>query len=130
MQASDPARLWNGQVVPRQAVEMPSGGAFSVDLERAPQTIRELESARDQLFDLMRHARALGKVDPGTSDEVSRDAATVLSAVAVGGNGSLLRALESGYARLTALIDAVEAELRSYRATEEAARAGFDNGRA
>ncbi len=58
VQASDPARLTNGQVVPRQVVDMPTGGAFTVDLERAPQTLRDLTAARDELADLMREARA------------------------------------------------------------------------
>ena len=126
MQASDPARLWNGQVVPRQAVEMPSGGAFSVDLERAPQTIHELESARDQLADLMREATRLGKIDPGTTDEVSRDAALLLGAVADGGDGSLSRALQAGVERLDLLIAAVRRELADYRSAEDRSRGGFD----
>ena len=126
MQASDPARLWNGQVVPRQAVEMPSGGAFSVDLERAPQTIRELESARDQLAELMREAARLGKIEPGTTDEVSRDAALVLGAVADGGEGSLSRALQAGVERLDLLIAAVGRELAAYRAVEDRNHGGID----
>ncbi|MFC5063484.1 hypothetical protein [Actinomycetospora atypica] len=125
VQASDPARLSTGQVLPRRAVEMPSGGSFSVDLERAPQTIRELESARDQLAELMVVAVRLGKVDPGTSDEVSRDAASVLGAVATGGQGSLLWALRSGVDRLNLLIDAVRAEIATYRNAEVANRYGF-----
>lgn len=126
MQASDPARLWNGQVVPRQAVEMPSGGSFSVDLGRAPQTIRELESARDQLTDVMNDVLRLGKVDPGTSDEVSRDAAAVLGAVATGGQGSLLLAVQAGIDRLNQLIDAVTAELAAYPREDSVSREGFD----
>ncbi len=49
VQASDPARLTNGQVLPRQVVDMPTGGSFTVDLERAPQTLRDLTAARDEL---------------------------------------------------------------------------------
>ncbi len=41
VQASDPARLTNGQVIPREVVEMPTGGSFTVDLERAPQALRD-----------------------------------------------------------------------------------------
>ena len=130
VQASDPARLTNGQVVPRQVVDMPTGGAFTVDLERAPQTLRDLTAARDELFDLMREARDLGRVDPGVGDEVSRDAATLLGAVADGGDGSLLLALEAGATRLNQLIDAIEAELRSYRSSENSTRDSFDETRA
>ena len=51
VQASDPARLTDGQVIPRQVVDMPTGGSFTVDLERAPQTLRDLTAARDELTD-------------------------------------------------------------------------------
>lgn len=129
VQASDPARLTNGQVIPREVVEMPTGGSFTVDLERAPQTLRDLTVARDELFDLMKQARALGRIDPGASDEVSRDAATLLEAVADGGDGSLLRALEAGANRLNQLIDAIDAELRSYRSSESTSRSAFDEAR-
>jgi hypothetical protein len=126
VQASDPARLTDGQVIPRQVVDMPTGGSFTVDLERAPQTLRELTTARDELFDLMRQARALGRVNPGANDDVSRDAATLLGAVADGGSGSLLLALEAGATRLTQLIEAIEGELRSYRSSENATRSSLD----
>jgi hypothetical protein len=129
VQASDPARLTNGQVLPRQVVDMPTGGSFTVDLERAPQTLRDLTAARDELFDLMKLARALGRVDPGVGDEVSRDAATLLGAVADGGSGSLLLALETGATRLDQLIGAIEAELRSYRSSDAATRASLDETR-
>jgi hypothetical protein len=126
VQASDPARLTDGQVIPRQVVDMPTGGSFTVDLERAPQTLRELTTARDELFDLMRQARALGRVNPGANDDVSRDAATLLGAVADGGSGSLLLALEAGATRLNQLIEAIEGELRSYRSSENATRSSLD----
>jgi hypothetical protein len=125
-QASDPARLANGQVVPRQVVAMPSGGSFTVDLERAPQTLRDLTAARDELVVLMKDARALGRVDPDAADDVSRDAATMLGVVAVGGQGSLLEALEAGAARLTQLIEAVDRELQSYRSSETTSSGNFD----
>lgn len=129
VQASDPARLTNGQVIPREVVEMPTGGSFTVDLERAPQTLRDLTAARDELVSLTQDARALGHVDPGSSDEVSRDAATLLGVVAVGGQGSLLEALEAGATRLTQLIDAVTSELQAYQASESVNDAGFDETR-
>ncbi|MCD2194476.1 hypothetical protein LQ327_13965 [Actinomycetospora endophytica] len=129
-QASDPARLTNGQVVPRQVVEMPTGGSFTVDLERAPQTLRDLTAARDELADIMLEAQRLGKVDPGSADDVSRDAATMLGTVADGGDGSLLGALNAGVRRLDLLIDAIKIELRTYEASEDQTRRGFDAKRA
>ncbi|NYD39556.1 hypothetical protein [Actinomycetospora corticicola] len=125
VQASDPARLWNGQVMPRQVVEMPTGGSFTVDLARAPEAIRELEHARDQLRALMVEARRLGRIDPGTTDQVSLDAATVFGATADGGDGSLVRALETGAQRLDLLIDTVRSELRSYRDVDAGTSVGF-----
>jgi hypothetical protein len=118
VQASDPARLTDGQVIPRQVVDMPTGGSFTVDLERAPQTLRDLTAARDDLLELLADADRLGKVDPGSADDVSRDAATLLSAVAVGGDGSLLLALRAGIDRLNALINGISSELSNYRETE------------
>jgi hypothetical protein len=129
VQASDPARLANGQVVPRQIVDMPTGGSFTVDLERAPQTLRDLTAARDELVDLMKEAQRLGKVDPGSADEVSRDAAVVLGAVADGGDGSLLVALNAGVRRLELLIAAIKDELLKYAGSEDQTRQAFDASR-
>jgi hypothetical protein len=128
-QASDPARLTTGQVVPRQVVEMPTGGAFTVDLERAPQTLSDLRAARDELIDLKQVAQRLGRVESGSNDEVSRDAATLLGAVADGGEGSLFQALDAGVLRLSTLIQAIDQELRAYQASERSARNGFDEPR-
>lgn len=124
-QASDPARLTDGQVIPRQSLAMPTGGSFTVDLERAPQTLRDLAAARDELLDLVKDARRLGKVDPGSADEVSRDAATLLGAVADGGDGSLVGALNAGVTRLGLLIEAVQSELDKYAIAEDETRRGF-----
>ena len=129
VQASDPARLTNGQVVPREAVDMPTGGSFTVDLELAPQTLRDLTAARDELVVLTRDARALGRVEPGSGDEVSRDAAILLGAVADGGQGSLSLALEAGVSRLTQLIDAIKSELQAYESSDDVSRSGFDETR-
>ena len=102
VEASDPAVLANGQVIPRQVVPAPvGGGAFSVDLGRAPEVLRDLQNARDELEDLKAEARFLGKVDPSSNDQVSLDAATALGAVAAGGPGSLLEALDAGSADST-----------------------------
>jgi hypothetical protein len=129
VQASDPARLTDGQVIPRQVVDMPTGGSFTVDLERAPQTLRDLTAARDELRDLMREARRLGRVDPDSNDDVSRDAATLLGAVADGGDGSLVQALDAGARRLDDLIRAIEAEMRSYGDAEQSAQSSLDETR-
>jgi hypothetical protein len=128
-QASDPARLTSGQVVPRQVVEMPTGGSFSVDLERAPQTLLDLTAARDELRDLLKEAQRLGKVDPGSADDVSRDASTLLGAVADGGDGSLVNALNAGIRRLESLIDAIQGELSSYSRADEQSQRGIDASR-
>jgi hypothetical protein len=126
VQASDPARLTDGQVIPRQVVDMPTGGSFKVDLERAPQTLRDLTAARDELLDLVKDAQRLGKVDPGSLDEVSRDAATLLGAVADGGNGSLVNALNAGIQHLELLVEAIQSELGSYSVAEEQSRRGLN----
>lgn len=126
-EAADPTVLTDGQVVPRQVVPAPAGGgAFSVDLDRAPEVLRDLENARNELIVLRRDALRLGQVDPSSNDQVSHDAAVVLGAVAVGGPGSLVEALDGGIERLGHLIDAISTELRSYSATEQSNRAQFD----
>jgi hypothetical protein len=125
--AADPTVLTDGQVVPRQIVPAPpAGGAFSVDLERAPAVLRDLHAAVAELRTLRRDALQLGKVDPGSRDQVSLDAARVIEAVAVGGRGSFVDAVTAGIERLEALIGAIESELRSYRGTDVATERSFD----
>ena len=126
-QASDPTVLADGRVIPRQVVPAPAGGggSFSIDLERAPQVLRDLEDARRQLESLKAEARFLGKVDPGTDDEVSRDAAAVLGAVAVGGRGSLIEALDGGVRRLDDLIDSIRAEIATYLSSDQGLGTSF-----
>jgi hypothetical protein len=126
-EASDPTVLTDGQVVPRQVVPAPVGnGAFSVDLERAPEVLKDLHAAVGQLRDLRRDALQLGKVDPGSRDQVSVDAAQVLGTVAVGGPGSFVEAVTSGIERLEALIRAVESELRAYSGSDATTARSFD----
>jgi hypothetical protein len=121
--AADPAVLTDGQVVPRQVVPAPpAGGAFSVDVERAPAVLRDLQDARRELALVKQDALRLGRVDPSSRDDVSRDAAIALGAVAVGGPGSLIEALDAGLRRLDELIDAIQAELSAYRGSDEANR--------
>jgi hypothetical protein len=108
---------------------MPTGGSFTVDLERAPETLRDLTAARDELRELIEEARRLGKVDPSSEDPVSQDAATALGAVADGGAGSLVLALQSGVRRLDTLISAISAELNNYSSAERENREGLDAAR-
>ncbi|HEY2195514.1 MAG TPA: hypothetical protein VGH76_24880, partial [Actinomycetospora sp.] len=91
------------------------------------QVIRDLQNARQELEDLKVEARFLGKVDPSSDDDVSRDAATVLGAVAVGGPGSLLEALDAGVTRLDALIGAIRSELEAYEAADRTTGAHLDD---
>lgn len=119
--ASDPAVLTDGTVVPREVPAPARGGSFTVDLENAPQAIRELSSARDQLREIKKQAVALGRVDPPAADQVSRDAALILGAAATGGRGSLVEAVDAGIERLSQYVSALEAELRTYRGADRAA---------
>lgn len=129
-QASDPTVLSTGQVVPRQVMPVAEvGNSFSVDLASAPRVLQDLEDARRQLEDLKVEARYLGKVDPGTRDEVSRDAASIFELIAVGGSGSLLEALEAGVARLDTLIQAMRAELSEYDRNERSVGTSFGHDR-
>ncbi|MDL5154472.1 hypothetical protein [Actinomycetospora termitidis] len=127
-QASDPTVLANGQVIPRQSMPVAAeGNSFTVDLDAAPQVLGDLRTARDQLYDLRHEAAFLGKIDPGTQDDVSRDAAAVFGAVAVGGPGSLLAALTAGIDRLNELISTLETEIADYRSTEGQQVRRFDD---
>jgi hypothetical protein len=122
--------LTDGQVVPRQVVPAPAGGgAFSVDLERAPEVLKDLEDARQELEDLKAETRILGKINPLSDDDVSRDAATILGAVAVGGPGSLIEALDAGVARLDGLIGAIRSELNAYTAADRTNVARIDDAK-
>ncbi len=104
VEAADPTVLTDGQVVPRQVVPAPAaGGAFSIDLDRAPEVLRDLQDARDELEDFAVRPR-LGKVDPGSRDQVSLDAAQALEAVATGGHGSLVEAVNAGLHQLVSRV--------------------------
>lgn len=127
VEASDPTVLTDGRVVPRQVAPAPvGGGAFSVDLDRAPEVLADLHAAVTQLRDLRRDALQLGKIDPGSHDPVSADAAQIIGAVAVGGPGSFVDAVTAGVDQLEALIAAMQAELRDYHASDGATTRSFD----
>lgn len=95
-----------------------AGGHFAVDLDRAPQAIKDLEGALDQLYELREQALSLGRVVPPARDQVSADAARAFEMAAVGGEKSLLRALDAGIEQLTGLIASMNDELRQYSGTE------------
>lgn len=124
-QATASTVLPDGQAIPRNTPPPAGGTGFRVDLERAPQAIRELEDALDQLQDLRRDALRLGRVVPPTSDPVSRDAAEVISAAAVGGPGSLLVALEAGIDQITNLVNALRHDLQRYQTGDTSSAAAF-----
>ena len=96
-------------------------GQFTVDLERAPQALRELRAAKINLQSLLHDASLLANVNPPGSDSVSRDAAQALSATAIGGPGSLRSALSAGIDHLSKLIEKVDQDLRRYGQTESQA---------
>ena len=125
LQADSPVTLPDGTSVPRYRPPEVGGGSFTINLERAPEAIRELRRAEAELRSIKEEALSLGRVQPPTRDLVSQDAATVLGAAAVGGPGSLVQALDQGLQHLGAMIEAVETALRDYEASDDRARAGL-----
>lgn len=119
--ASDPAVLPGGRIMPRYIPPPVGSDQFRIDLERAPRAIRELEDARDQLRHLKTEAIALGKVTPPTQDQVSLDAARLLEATAVGGDGSLVAALDSGIRQIEELVTSLRRDVASYRTVDDRA---------
>ena len=105
-------------------------GQFTVDLERAPMAIRELEDALARLEQLRDEARLMGKVDAPGRDSVSIEAAAALSFTAVGGPGSFVEALNAGAEELRTLIAISKRELSNYRGTEGSATSSLDSTRA
>ncbi len=125
LQASSPTHLPTGVTVPRQIpAPVGSSGQFSVDLQRAPQAIRDLEDAQEQLLEIKKNAVSLGKISPPAQDPVSQDAALVLGTTATGGPGSLLVAIDAGIEQLGSLISKLRGDLQTYRGNEEETAAG------
>ena len=122
-QASDPTMYAGVMEIPRVGPPAVGGGSFSVDMERAPEAIRGLEEALALLKKVRQNAVALGTVVPPGKDQVSSDAAKLLGAAAVGGQGSLVVALDAGASRLQALIDGLRDDLQAYDRTESSAAA-------
>ncbi|GAA4885091.1 hypothetical protein [Actinomycetospora straminea] len=125
LQADSPATLPDGSVVPRFRPPEVGGGAFTVDLARAPEAIRELEDAARELFRIRQDAEQLGKIDPPAQDQVSLDAARVLGLAANGGNGSLVAALDSGLDQIGALIGSLRTALAAYEAADDEGEASL-----
>lgn len=118
LQADSPASLPDGTTVPRFRPPEVGGGAFTVDLARAPEAIRELEHAAAELGSIRREAELLGRIAPPAMDNVSRDATDALRAVATGGNGSFAQALDSGIEQINNMISALQTALEAYRQTD------------
>jgi hypothetical protein len=87
---------------------------FEVDVSRAPDAIRQLEHARDELKDIKREALALGQVSAPAADEVSVDAAAALGRVAVGNDRSFVQALDEGIAEMERMISALGSAFSAY----------------
>ena len=119
LQADSPASLPDGTTVPRFRPPEVGGGAFTVDLARAPEAIRELEHAAAELSSIRRDAERLGKIAPPAMDQVTLDAAAVLGAAAAGGPGSFVAALDSGIGQIHDMIEALQSALSAYRASDE-----------
>ncbi|MDD7939362.1 hypothetical protein PHK61_13135 [Actinomycetospora lutea] len=123
LQADSPVTLPDGRTVPRYRPPEVGGGSFTVDLARAPEAIRELETARDELLDIKREAERLGRVEAPTRDLVSIDAAQLLGTVAVGGPGSLLVALDQGIQQIELMLESLRSSLEQYRDSDDHVRA-------
>ena len=119
LQADSPVTLPDGTSVPRYRPPEVGGGSFTVDLDRAPEAIRELEAAARELGEIRREAEELGRVAPPTQDLVTRDANDLLRASAVGGNGSFAQALDSGIQQINGMITALRVALEDYRRVDE-----------
>jgi hypothetical protein len=98
------------------------GGSFVVDITQAPQAIKQLEDALEELRSIRQEATLLGHLTPPTTDQVSLDAAHVLGLTAAGGPGSFLAALESGIAELERMIQALRVGFDAYQATDSSGR--------
>lgn len=98
------------------------GGSFEVDISRAPEAIRELEQARQELRGIRDEALSLADVPAPTSDLVSQDAARVLGQKASGAPGSFMEAVDAGIAEVTRMIEALRVGFAEYQAADEHAR--------
>ncbi|MDD7968567.1 PE domain-containing protein [Actinomycetospora lemnae] len=101
------------------------GGAFTVDITRAPEAIRELEQARGELESIKKAARLLAHIDPPANDQVSIDAARVLGLKASEGPGSLAVALEQGIDEISRLIEQLRVGFEMYQQAEAEAESRY-----
>lgn len=114
LQADSPVTLPDGRAVPRFRPPEVGGGEFTIDLARAPEAIRELEAAARELGEIRREAERLGKIAPPTSDLVTRDAAAMIGATAIGGSSSFVAALDSGLLQIQGMITALRTAMTEY----------------
>lgn len=98
------------------------GGSFDVDITRAPQAIRQLEEARDELESIKRDAVYLGQIRPPTNDRVSIDAAQALAEKATLGPGSFIGSLTQGIEEITRMIEALRSGFAAYQQSDDDAR--------
>jgi hypothetical protein len=99
------------------------GGAFDVDITQAPQAIRQLEQAREELESIKRDAVYLGQIRPPSNDQVSLDAARALGETATTGPGSFIASLTLGIEELTRMIDSLRSGFADYQRTDDDAGA-------
>lgn len=93
-----------------------------MDLERAPDAVRELKQAENELRSIRTQAMSLATVRPPASDQVSIDAARALCSVAVGGPRSFVDALDEGMRQLAVMISNLEADLADYGRADESGK--------
>lgn len=96
------------------------GGGFSIDYERVPQAIADLEYAAMFFEDRAKVARSLAKISPPGVDGVSLNAATQLGKWASDdGVNNLEATLLAGAKQLKALAQTLREELKTYLGVEE-----------
>lgn len=128
LQADSPITLPDGRTVPRYRPPEVGGGMFTVNLDQAPQAIRELEEALHELQAIREDAQALGRISPPTRDQVSADAAQVLGLAATGGPGSMVEALTLGMQHVQNMITNLKVALEQrYPQSDEDARAAYNS---
>lgn len=101
------------------------GGMFEVNIAEAPDAIRQLERARDELLSIREDAIVLAEVRPSAVDDVSLDAAKSLSLRASGGPRSLMQALDEGIQETSRLIEALRTGFGQYQQNDDNGRRSF-----
>ncbi|KEI45466.1 hypothetical protein GU90_03215 [Saccharopolyspora rectivirgula] len=97
--------------------------SFTVDIEQIPGLIEKYKDAREKLRKILQKSYRLRSITPPGEDEISQQMANSLSKMATDEPGCLAEAVRDGIKRLTDQINQLEAALRDYRSTDEAATA-------